>query len=124
MKKAKLYNGHEVPAGIHKNIDFLVLVNSPILKWPQKSSKNAFFSFLGGLITPPPLKFFIEEEGTFKGKLFEYDRIPLRNKWKNYYLGFKLIKNEKERNGYCNEMKSLPYKSASIFSQKCMGGKL
>ena len=45
-------------------------------------------------------------------------------KLENAYFGLFLIKNEKYKDGFLKEMKSLPYKSAFIFAQKCMGGKL
>ena len=43
---------------------------------------------------------------------------------KNAYFVPFLIKNEKNKDGFGQEMKSLPYKSAFIFAQKCMWGKL
>ena len=33
-------------------------------------------------------------------------------------------KNEKNKDGFWKEMKSLPYKSAFIFTQKCIGTKI
>ena len=45
-------------------------------------------------------------------------------KLENAYFGFFLIKNKNKKDGFRTEMKSLPYKSAIIFGQKNMGGKL
>ena len=50
--------------------------------------------------------------------------LKKKHKLKNAYFGPFLIKNEKKKDGFWKEMKSLPYKSAFIFAQKCMGTKL